>query len=45
MPKKPSISYKTIKNNTKLGDFIKDKTKEISKFTLNLIMKWTKRKS
>ena len=45
--KSKPISYETVRKNTTLGSFIKekvDKTKEISKMTWNLVMKWTKKK-
>jgi len=42
------ISYKTIRKNKTLGEFIKeeviDKTKEISKITWELVSKLTKKK-
>ena len=47
MKKSKSVSYKAIQKNKTLGDFIKeeviDKTKEITKMTWDLVMKWTKR--
>jgi len=43
--KTKKISYNTIRKNKTLGEFVKekvDKTKEISKLTWELVMKWTK---
>jgi len=48
MPKKPKISYKTIRQNKTLGEFLREDiiqpTQDIAKFTFELIMKWTKKK-
>jgi len=42
------VSYKAIKNNRTLSEFVKeeviDKTKEITKITWDLVMKMTKKK-
>ncbi|MEA2037417.1 MAG: hypothetical protein U9O94_07950 [Nanoarchaeota archaeon] len=46
--KSKPISYATIRKNRTLGDFVKeevvDKTKEITKLTWDLVMKWTKKR-
>jgi len=44
--KTKKISYNAIIKNRTLGEFVKekvDKTKEISKLTWELVMKWTKK--